>query len=170
MTPGPPAAGVAPVRMAVVGVGHLGRQHARVAARTPGVRLVGVHDRIAGRAEEVALAEATAVLPSREDVAETAEAVVIATPTASHAELATFFLERGLHVLVEKPMASSLREADFLVALARSRGRSSRSGTSSATTRRSRRPFAGSGRRSSSRGTGSPRRRRAASTSTSFST
>jgi predicted dehydrogenase len=123
VTSGPPAAGVAPVRMAVVGVGHLGRQHARVAARTPGVRLVGVHDRNAGRAEEVAHAEATVVLPSREDVAESAEAVVIATPTVSHAELATFFLERGLHVLVEKPMASSLREADDMVALARSRGR-----------------------------------------------
>jgi len=109
--------------MAVVGVGHLGRQHARVAARTPGVALVGVHDRHADRAEDVARTEATAVLRRREDVAETAEAVVVATPTASHAELATFFLERGLHVLVEKPMASSLPEAEVLVALARSRGR-----------------------------------------------
>ena len=123
MTPGPPAEGAAPVRMAVVGVGHLGRQHARVVARTPGVSLVGVHDRRADRAEDVARSESTAVLARREDVAEAAEAVVIATPTVSHAELATFFLERGLHVLVEKPMTSSLPEAEVLVALARSRGR-----------------------------------------------
>jgi len=122
VTPGPPD-GAAPVRMAVVGVGHLGKQHARVAARTPGVALVGVHDRHADRAEDVARTEATAVLRRREDVAEVAEAVVVATPTASHAELATFFLERGLHVLVEKPMTSSLPDAEVLVALARSRGR-----------------------------------------------
>jgi predicted dehydrogenase len=115
--------GAAPVRIAVVGVGHLGRQHARVAARTPGVALVGVHDRHTDRAEDVARIEATDVLRRREDVAEKAEAVVVATPTASHAELATFFLERGLHVLVEKPMASSLPEAEGLVGLARSRGR-----------------------------------------------
>jgi predicted dehydrogenase len=123
VTPGPPGDGVPPVRIAVVGVGHLGRQHARVAARTPGVALVGVHDRHRDRAEDVARSEATDVLLRREDVAEKAEAVVVATPTASHAELATFFLERGLHVLVEKPMASSLREAEELVGLARSRGR-----------------------------------------------
>jgi predicted dehydrogenase len=122
VTPGPPE-GAPPVRIAVVGVGHLGRKHAQVAARTPGVTLVGVHDRHADRAEDVARTEATSVLLRREDVAETAEAVVVATPTASHAELATFFLERGLHVLVEKPMTSSLPEAQVLVALARSRGR-----------------------------------------------
>ena len=123
MTLGPPVEGAAPVRIAVVGVGHLGRQHARVAARTPGVALVGVHDRHLDRAEDVARSEATDVLLRREDVAESAEAVVVATPTASHAELGTYFLERGLHVLVEKPMASSLSEAEELVSLARSRGR-----------------------------------------------
>ena len=63
------------------------------------------------------------MLASREDVASRAEAVVVATPTASHAELARFFLERDLDVLVEKPMTASLAEADALVALARSRGR-----------------------------------------------
>lgn len=123
MTPRPAAEGAAPLRMAVVGVGHLGRQHARVAARTPGVALVGVHDRHPGRAEEVARSEATAVLADRDAVAGRADAVVVATPTASHAELVTYFLERNLHVLVEKPMASSLSEAEVLVALARSRGR-----------------------------------------------
>ncbi len=115
--------GARPVRLAVVGVGHLGRQHARIAARTPGIALAGVHDRRPERAADVAHAEGTDVLSSREDVASRAEAVVIATPTASHAEMARFFLERDLHVLVEKPMTASLADADELVALARSRGR-----------------------------------------------
>jgi predicted dehydrogenase len=112
-----------PVRLAVVGVGHLGRQHARIAARMPGVALVGIHDHHAGRAEELAQAENLRVLSSRDEVVDRAEAVVVATPTASHAELATFFLERGLDVLVEKPMTTSVSQAEALVGLARSRGR-----------------------------------------------
>jgi predicted dehydrogenase len=112
-----------PVRLAVVGVGHLGRQHARVAAQTTGIALVGVHDHHEGRAEEVAREQATAVLSGPEEVAERAEAVVVATPTATHAALVHFFLERGLDVLVEKPIAISLAEADSLVSLSRARGR-----------------------------------------------
>jgi predicted dehydrogenase len=114
---------VGPVRLAVVGVGHLGRKHVRVAAGTPGVVLVGIHDHHAGRAAEVAREAGLAVLSDPEEVAGRAEAVVVATPTASHAGLSRFFLERGLDVLVEKPMTSSLADADELVALARSRGR-----------------------------------------------
>jgi len=113
----------APVRLAVVGVGHLGRKHVRVAAATPGVELVGIHDHHAGRAGEVGRGEGVAVLASPEEVAGRADAVVVATPTVSHAALAAFFLERGLDVLVEKPMTASLAEADGLVALARARGR-----------------------------------------------
>ena len=113
----------APVRLAVVGVGHLGRQHARVAARTPGVTLVGIHDHHASRAEEVARVEGSSVLSGPEEVAERAEAVVVATPTASHAALAGFFLDRGVDVLVEKPMTASLADADALVGLARRKGR-----------------------------------------------
>ncbi|MGE5413119.1 MAG: Gfo/Idh/MocA family protein [Syntrophomonadaceae bacterium] len=112
-----------PVRLAVVGVGHLGRQHARVAARTPGLELVGVHDRHPGRAEEVAREAGLAVLGSPEEVAARAEAVVLATPTATHAALAGYFLDRGLDVLVEKPIAASFADAETLVALARRGGR-----------------------------------------------
>ncbi len=112
-----------PVRLAVVGVGHLGRQHARVAAQTAGIALVGVHDHHEGRAEEVALEQATVVLSSPEEVAARADAVVVATPTATHAALVRFYLERGLDVLVEKPIATSYGEADSLVCLARARGR-----------------------------------------------
>ncbi len=111
------------VRLAVVGVGHLGRLHARVAGTLPGVTLVGVHDHHEGRAEEVAGEARLPVLSGPEEVARKAQAVIVATPTSSHAELARFFLERDLDVLVEKPIASSLPEARALIALARSRGR-----------------------------------------------
>jgi predicted dehydrogenase len=127
-TPAPartPARSDAPsaVRLAIVGVGHLGRHHVRVAGSLPGFELVGIHDHHDGRAEEVARESGLRVLPGRDAVASEAQAVVIATPTTSHAELCRFFLERGLDVLVEKPIASSVAEADGLVRLARAGGR-----------------------------------------------
>jgi predicted dehydrogenase len=111
------------VRLAIVGVGHLGRHHVRVAGSLPGFELVGIHDHHDGRAEEVARESGLRVLPGPDAVASEAQAVVIATPTTSHAELCRFFLERGLDVLVEKPIASSVAEADGLVRLARAGGR-----------------------------------------------
>ena len=112
-----------PIRLAVVGVGHLGRQHARVAASLPGVRCVGVHDHHEGRAEEVARAFGLSILPSLEAVADAADAVVVATPTESHAEIARYLLDSGRDVLVEKPMTASLAQADDLIERARLRGR-----------------------------------------------
>jgi len=111
------------VRLAIVGVGHLGRHHARVAAELPGIALVGIHDHHEGRAEEVARERGLRVLAGPEEVAEAAEAVVVATPTSSHGALGRFFLERGLDVLVEKPLTPAVEEASALVALARSRSR-----------------------------------------------
>jgi len=111
------------VRLAVVGVGHLGRHHARVAGSLPGFKVVGVHDHHEGRAEEVGKQYSLRVLPSLEAVAEEAEAVVVATPTVSHAEIAAYFLDRDKDVLIEKPMTATLAEADDLLARARRRSR-----------------------------------------------
>jgi predicted dehydrogenase len=111
------------VRLAIVGVGHLGRHHVRVAAGLPGFEVVGIHDHHNGRADEVARESGLRVLETPEAVAGASQAVVVATPTTSHAELCRFFLERGLDVLVEKPIASGVAEADGLVRLARQRGR-----------------------------------------------
>jgi predicted dehydrogenase len=110
------------VRLAVVGVGHLGRHHARVAASLAGYRVVGVHDHHPGRAVDVAGEFGLAVLADLEEVAREAEAVVVATPTVSHAEVSRFFLDRGVHVLVEKPMTATRAEAEDLVARARRAG------------------------------------------------
>jgi predicted dehydrogenase len=107
-----------PLRLAVVGTGHLGRHHARIAAKMPGVVCVGVHDHHPGRAEEVAGALSVPVLLDLAAVAAQAEAAVVATTTVSHGEVVGELLERGLHVLVEKPITASLPEADRLLALA----------------------------------------------------
>ena len=111
------------VRLAVVGVGHLGRHHARVASSLAGLRVVGVHDHHPGRAEEIAREFSLRVFSNFEQIAEEAEAVVVATPTVTHAEIAGFFLDRGLHVLVEKPIAADLAHAEDLVQRARRAGR-----------------------------------------------
>lgn len=112
-----------PVRIAVVGVGHLGRHHARVAAQLPGATCVGVLDHRAGRADEVAGEFGLKRLLSPEAVAGQADAVILATPTVTHAELAVFYLERGLDVLVEKPLAATVHEADAVLAAGRAADR-----------------------------------------------
>jgi predicted dehydrogenase len=112
-------------RLAVIGVGHLGRHHARILPSVPGARLVAVADLILDRAREatkdteaVALPGADAILTGGPDV----DAVVVAVPTADHLKVARPFLQRGIHVLVEKPMAPSLAEADELQRLADASG------------------------------------------------
>jgi predicted dehydrogenase len=107
------------VRLAVVGVGYLGRHHARVATSLAGVRVVGICDHHPGRAAEIAREFSLPILPNLEAVAAEAEAVIVATPTVTHAEIAGFFLDRGLHVLVEKPIAATVAEADNLLGRAR---------------------------------------------------
>ena len=107
------------VRVAVVGVGHLGRHHARIAAAMRGVRCVGVLDRHPGRAEDVGREYGVPVLPTLDRVAAEAEAVVVATPTVTHAEIARELVSRGCDVLVEKPITATVEEADALLAEAR---------------------------------------------------
>ena len=120
---GEPGSSPREIRVAVVGVGHLGRHHARIAASLRGVRCVGVVDRHPGRAREVAAEFGIPVLDSLEEAADAAEAVVVATPTVSHAEIARALIARGCDVLVEKPITATVAEADALLSEARSRGR-----------------------------------------------
>ena len=110
------------MRVAVIGVGHLGRHHARILAGMPGVDLVGVVDTNLQRAREIADAHGTTVVEDAASLVGVVDAVVVATPTASHAAVAAPFLDAGTAVLVEKPLARSLEEADSLVARARARG------------------------------------------------
>jgi predicted dehydrogenase len=101
-----------------VGVGHLGRHHARILASTPGVTLTAVVDVNEPRAKEVAASAGAAAFTDARDVAGSVDLVSIAVPTEAHVEVASVFLERGVPVLVEKPLARSVAEADTIIARA----------------------------------------------------
>ena len=107
-----------PLRVAVIGVGHLGRHHARLLAAIPGVELSAVVDTNRARAEEIAAASGTRAHTDYRDVLGRVDAVTLAVPTELHTEVALPFLEAGVAVLVEKPMARSVAEADELIAAA----------------------------------------------------
>ena len=109
-------------RLAVIGVGSLGQHHARILAAMPDVDLVGVVDINAARAQEIAATHGTAVVADAASLIGRVDGVSIATPTGSHVQVALPFVEAGIAVLIEKPLASSLAEADRLLAAAATRG------------------------------------------------
>jgi len=111
-----------PLRTAAVGVGHLGRHHARIYAEMEGVELVGVVDADAARAREVGERHGVPHLTDHRRLPEALDAVSVATPTASHFEVARHFLARGISVLVEKPLTTTVAEGRELVELARRGG------------------------------------------------
>jgi predicted dehydrogenase len=108
-----------PTRVAVIGVGHLGRHHARILSSVEGARLVAVVDTAADRASAAAAATGAEALHDFRELFGRVDAVTVAVPTELHRDIALPFLERGIAVLVEKPMARTLLEADELVAAAR---------------------------------------------------
>jgi len=110
------------MRVAVVGVGHLGKHHARIFALMPGVELVAVVDTNQARAEEIAASNQTRALLRTHSLLDSVDAVSIAVPTEQHLAVALPFLEAGVPVLVEKPMARSLEEADQMIAAAAKSG------------------------------------------------
>jgi predicted dehydrogenase len=110
------------LRVAVIGVGHLGRHHARILSSLPGATLVGVVDINESRAREVASQHGTTAYTDCRQVIEQVDAVCVAVPTESHLEIARPFLERGIAALVEKPLARSEGEADALLAAAAAGG------------------------------------------------
>jgi predicted dehydrogenase len=111
-----------PLRLAVIGVGHLGRHHARILSAMEGVRLVAVVDLVAERARQAAATAGAEALTESRELDGRVDAVTIAVPTELHRDVAMPFLEAGVGVLVEKPMARSLAEADQLIAAARATG------------------------------------------------
>ncbi|MGG5822224.1 Gfo/Idh/MocA family protein [Falsiroseomonas sp. HW251] len=110
------------LRVAVVGAGHFGRFHALKAARGPRTELVGLHDADAGRAAAVAREVGVPALGLAEAIA-AADAVIVAAPTRFHFDLGRAVLEAGRHLLMEKPIAATLDQAEALAALAAAKGR-----------------------------------------------
>jgi predicted dehydrogenase len=111
-----------PVPVAVVGVGALGQHHARVYAELPEARLVGVHDLDPSRAAATAERYGVRVFPDLPELLAEARAVSICVPTVDHHRVARAVLEAGRDALVEKPMTTTLDEADDLIGLAAARG------------------------------------------------
>lgn len=102
----------------MVGTGALGRHHVRILAALPGARLVGLHDADPATAAAVAAEHGARAFPDLASLAAQIDAAVVAVPTVDHLAVAGALLDQGLHILVEKPMATSLAEADELLARA----------------------------------------------------
>lgn len=110
------------LRVAVIGVGYLGRFHALIYSRMPGVDLVGVVDTDAERARSVANETGCRAITNASELLDCVDAVSIVVPTSSHLTVAAPFLERGIHMLMEKPIAATREEGEELVRLAEKSG------------------------------------------------
>jgi predicted dehydrogenase len=106
------------LRVGVCGVGSLGQHHARIYSQLEEAELVGVYDVDATRAGEIAAKHGARVFSDMRSLAGAVEAASIVVPTDRHHEVASLFMEQGVHLLVEKPIASTTREAEEMVALA----------------------------------------------------
>jgi predicted dehydrogenase len=112
-----------PVPVAVIGVGHLGSRHARVYAGHPDAHLVGVADILPDRAQQVAEEYGTSAVTDYRALLPRIRAASVAVPTVDHYRVTLELLEAGVDVLVEKPIAATIAEAEGMVEMARARGR-----------------------------------------------
>jgi predicted dehydrogenase len=106
------------IRTAVIGVGYLGQFHAEKYGQLSNAELVAVADTSRERAEEIATRLGTKACADYRELIGQVDAVSIVTPTRYHYEAASFFLEQGIHVLLEKPITTTLEEADDLIRIA----------------------------------------------------
>ncbi len=106
------------IKVGVVGVGYLGRHHARIYSELPEAELVGVCDVNAEQAREIAKSAKTVPFSQHEELIGKVQAVSIAAPTVHHHRIAKDFLSAGIDVLLEKPMTVTVAEADELVKIA----------------------------------------------------
>ena len=110
------------LKVGVVGVGSLGFHHARILRDVPGVQLVGVHDSNPARLAQVAAELGITAVDAQNELLDQVQACVVAVPTLAHERVACAALERGVHVLVEKPIAPDLAAADRMLEAAEQSG------------------------------------------------
>jgi predicted dehydrogenase len=124
VSPKPAAGGAAMkrLRVGVVGVGHIGKNHARLYADLPAAQFTAIHDTNQATARRLAEEFSVVAAASLEEFSELVDAVSIATPTSTHFEIARELLSRGKHLLVEKPIAENTAHATELAELAAARG------------------------------------------------
>ena len=122
VSPSEPPPPVARPRLGVVGVGALGRHHARVARNLEGASCAGIFDTDRSRAAAVGQEFDVRVRSSLEELLAASDGVVVAVPTVTHEEVALAAIDAGVHVFVEKPLAADLASADRMRNAALSRG------------------------------------------------
>ncbi len=106
----------------MVGVGALGRHHARVARGLVGATCSGIYDVDHSRAEAVGRKVGARVMPSLDELVAVSDGVVVAVPTSAHEQVALAAIRAGAHVFVEKPLAPDIESADRILEEARARG------------------------------------------------
>jgi predicted dehydrogenase len=106
----------------VIGVGGLGYHHARILRDLQGSAFAGFYDSNGARAEKVAGELGVAAHPTLDALLAVVDAVTIVVPTPAHFDVARQVLGRGIHALIEKPIATTLEEADAMLALAKANG------------------------------------------------
>ncbi|MEA3368735.1 MAG: Gfo/Idh/MocA family oxidoreductase [Candidatus Ratteibacteria bacterium] len=108
------------IKVGVVGAGHLGEHHVRIFRQLPGADLTGIVDSDRARLKEIAQKYRTAAFRNCEElITAGVEAVSIAVPTGHHFAAARLFLEKGINVLLEKPITRTVKEAEILLGIAK---------------------------------------------------
>ncbi|MBA3686902.1 MAG: Gfo/Idh/MocA family oxidoreductase, partial [Planctomycetes bacterium] len=109
------------LRVGVVGVGHIGKNHARLYAELSATEFSAIYDTDTAKAQQLAKEFGTTAAASLEQFAERVDAASIATPTSTHFDIARHLLDRGKHLLIEKPIADLPAQATQLAELAATR-------------------------------------------------
>lgn len=107
------------IKCGVAGVGSLGQHHARIYRQLSGAELIGIYDRDSKRAAEIASVNKCKVFDSIYELGASCEAVSVVVPTDLHAEIAVPLLKQGCHLLIEKPICTSIEEAELVMATAK---------------------------------------------------
>jgi predicted dehydrogenase len=109
------------IKIGVIGVGHLGRHHARVYSQIPEVQLVGVQDTDSEKAQKVSKEFDTRYFENLDDLLEKLDAVSLVVPTTFHYSLACEILNQGKNLLIEKPITETVKQAEELVSIAKAK-------------------------------------------------
>jgi len=110
------------VKVGVIGVGSMGEKHARVLSKLQDVQLIGVVDIDISRAREIASRYNCKAFKDHSEIMDMIDAAIISTPTTMHFQIAKDFLKNGRDILIEKPITSTVEEAEELISEAKNRG------------------------------------------------
>ena len=107
------------IKVGIVGVGHLGEIHLKLILSSINFDLIGFYETNQEKSDLISKKYQVKSFKSLEDLSENIQAVIISTPTIHHHEIATFFLKNNIHVFIEKPITTNVKEANELVQLAK---------------------------------------------------